>query len=188
MIAIPSNIHPKRRAKVTSEGIHPELEKLCSSEIARKFLFGKALYFCDFDWHLADDAVQDAYLDLLRCRTYDPEKSSPMNFAIRKLRMRLWAIIYGPKPQKHGTATTLLSDPASKDIVSMETESREVSRTVRAAVSRLHPNQRAVANGICQDDTLQKIGKELGVSRQRVFQLREVTFVKLKTIIGNSCE
>lgn len=98
----------------------------------------------------------------------------------RTERLALAAEAYAPDSE---TADDVIARFADEDAVSPveSAESGELAKLVRAAIARLAPNQALVLRRYhLEDATLEEIAGELGISKERVRQIREAGEKKLR--------
>jgi RNA polymerase sigma factor (sigma-70 family) len=85
---------------------------------------------------------------------------------------------------KDGTTVEYLtSDDNVEDEVLDNVEQNETANTVRNAIEKLKPREQVVIKMRMHDKTLEEIGQEIGVSRERVRQILIQIFDKMKKII-----
>lgn len=91
-----------------------------------------------------------------------------------------WAEAAGDRPGALSTPLDAVADPAAA-CPARSAESGETTAGVRAALSRLAPHHaRVLQRYYLEDATLEAISAELGVSKERVRQIREAAEKKLR--------
>jgi RNA polymerase sigma factor (sigma-70 family) len=125
-----------------------------------------------------DDATQAGFLVLIRAaELWQPQRGSFSTYAVTSIRRRL--LHEALKPQLRCARLpddeNLPAPPAAEPL-----SANECNR-VRAAVAALPPRLRAVVEGWVQEGRPNRgTGRALGVSRQRVYQLRREALADLR--------
>jgi len=152
-----------------------------ATEAFWKFMMKIALPLLDYDWHLAEDFVQQTFVILWKTKRYDPEKSAPSTYAIRRLRGMI------NHYHENCRSTEWRKRRYFKEQLGFSTNTDEVEfldelEQVRSAIERLSLKRREAINRYEREETLQDVASGAGVTREAirirecraVIQLREM--------------
>lgn len=149
-----------------------EMLRALMTEKFRRWLVGIAMKWTHHNWHWSQELVQDVFLSLLKCQSYDPSKSSPTSYALWRLRG-----IYSQSVSKavRKRMMPLNTEPVYEPGTPLA-EIEEVVNGVREAIQRLPNREATILQRRLEGKLIKDIASELGVSKQRV------NFVELQAI------
>lgn len=138
------------------------------NETFRRWLMKLALKWTGHNWQLSQDVVQETFVSLLKCQTYDPRKSAPTFFAVWRLRGMLQH--QRRKAKAHEGVHRLKGEPPSRPLT-LSVEEREVIDGVRSAINRLPEREANVLLHRLQGLKLREVATRFGVSVQRISKI-----------------
>ncbi len=132
-----------------------------------KWLMRRALPMVDFDWHRAEDAVQQVFLRLWTKRDYDPTRGSPLSYAYRQLQNATFCLKDKELRSERKVATLRDIKPGFTSDRCM-IEHREEAARVGKVIDRLAPPLRMAIGRHMRAETLQDVARKMGRSQKTV--------------------
>lgn len=163
---------------------HPDLEPLFTEAFGR-FLMKIALPLVDDNWHVAEDVVQHVFLALIKTQSYDPQRSKPSTYAVRRLRGAISHLLEAQRRHKRRLQRLKNVHPihhVDKNV----TEFRDEVDLVRQSVSRLDNRQSFVLCRFERGETLKDVSSKIGLSKQGV-QFIEQKAIRLVRKMLSGC-
>lgn len=145
-------------------------ELLCTimTERVRRWMMKKALRWFDGDWNRAADLVQDTFLALLKTKSYDPSKCSPITYAHARLR-GIRSHYNRESVTRQSRFSRLSFDPVSPS-VGITLERKETVAQVAKAIESLPPRDATILLDFFSGVSTAETGRKLGVTRQCIYQ------------------
>ncbi len=150
-----------------------------------KWLFKKALRMVDFNWHKAEDAVQQVFLQLISDTRYDPSKCSQLHYAYRRLQNVTYCL--EDRERRNRRKISAISEvrlPFSTG--SNSTENREEADRVEQVIDTLSPVHRMAIKRHLRGETLQEVAKKMGRSQNTMQQLESQAANAIRMALSNS--
>lgn len=137
------------------------------------------------DWHLAQEATQDAYLEIWRCAArYRPELGSPRSWIATIAHRKAVDVVRRTQRRRDRLHFEGLHEEAAVDDVATRWE---VRATVSDALSRLSDKQRdalqlAYFDGLSQTEIAQRLDVPLGTVKTRIRD----ALIRLRLLLGDA--
>jgi RNA polymerase sigma factor (sigma-70 family) len=130
-----------------------------------------------------EDLIAIGHVAILEAKlTHDPKKIPEKQWVARVVRWRIVAEAALLHEQESREITGTDPDPGSNGLHDQEVGIFGL-RIVRA-ISTLSPREQAIVDGLIRGKSLEELGQQLGISRQRVHQHQKEALVKLRKRTG----
>ncbi len=135
------------------------------------------------------DLRQEACLALVRCSlSYDPARGAFRSFAAVCIRHHLATRAAVHQAERRAVCTVSITGPAGDDMAipapaAGGAEPDEIA-AIRAALDRLPPTRKAVVLAWAGGQCMRELARDLGLSRERVYQLRASALAAIAEALG----